>query len=85
MAKKKGRKFSINLIIVGLVSGMLTTFSLMCIPCLMAAYPSIGLFFALAGALFLLLARNSWIFIVLGVLLIALGFLLSLSKRNKCG
>jgi hypothetical protein len=85
MAKKKKDKFSINLIIMGVVSGMLATFSLMCIPCLMAAYPSMGLFFALVGASFLLLARNSWVLIVLGVLLIALGFLLSLSKRNKCG
>ena len=85
MAKKKKDKFSINLMIIGVVSGMLATFSLMCIPCLMAAYPSIGLFFALMGALFLLLARNSWVLVVLGVLLIVLGFLLSLSKRNKCG
>ncbi|NYZ76006.1 hypothetical protein H0N98_02035 [Candidatus Micrarchaeota archaeon] len=86
MAKKKDKaKLSINFLIIGLVSGLLATFSMMCIPCLMAAFPSIPLFFAFVGALSLLLVRYSWVFVPVGLFFIALGFLLLLSKRNKCG
>lgn len=88
MAKKKDKKkskMSTPLLIVGVISGMFATFSLMCIPCIMAAYPAIGLFFAMLGALALLLARYSWIFMVVGVLLIVIGILLQLSQRKTCG
>jgi hypothetical protein len=87
MAKKRGKKkVSISLLIIGIVAGIFTAFSVMCIPCIMAAYPSIGLLFALLGALALLLARYSWAFLLLGFLLIGLGVLLQLSqRRRKCG
>lgn len=82
MAKKKA-KMSSSLIIIGMLSGLFATFSVMCIPCIMAAYPSIGLFFALLGALALLLSRYSWVFFIFGALLILLGILLQLSTRKK--
>jgi len=86
MAKKKGKqsKFDLRLIIIGLISGMFAMFSMMCIPCIMAAYPSIGLFFAFLGALSILLSKYSWVFLVLGILLLAIGLLLQFSRKNKC-
>jgi len=88
MAKKKKEgkeKLSFSLILVGLISTVLATFSLMCIPCIMGAYPAIPLFFAFLGALSLLLMRYSWLFLALGVLLIGVGVLLQLSgKKKKC-
>jgi hypothetical protein len=82
VAKKKN-KLDIRLVLIGIFSAMFVTFSVMCIPCLMAAYPSIGLFFAVLGALALLLSRYSWVFIVIGVLLISLGVLLQYLARKK--
>ncbi|MCX6777075.1 MAG: hypothetical protein NTY73_03870 [Candidatus Micrarchaeota archaeon] len=86
MAKKKGKqdKFDLRLVIIGLISGMFAMFSLMCIPCIMAAYPSIGLFFAFLGVLSILLSRYSWVLLVIGVLLIAVAMLLQISRKNKC-
>ncbi|NYZ79396.1 hypothetical protein H0N99_04585 [Candidatus Micrarchaeota archaeon] len=78
-------KYSPKLMLIGIVSAIIATFSLMCIPCLMATFPSIGLFFAFLGVLALFLARYSWVFLILGVLLLVLGVLLSLQRKNKCG
>ncbi|MCX6775985.1 MAG: hypothetical protein NT130_04005 [Candidatus Micrarchaeota archaeon] len=86
MAKKKGKQseFDLRLIIIGLISGMFAIFSVMCIPCIMAAYPSIGLFFAFLGVLSILLSRYSWVLLAIGVLLIAIAMLLQVSRKNKC-
>ena len=86
MAKKKGKqsKLDSRLIVAGLISGLFATLSMMCIPCLMAAYPSIGLFFAFLGALSILLSKYSWVFLILGIFLLAIGLLLQFSRRNKC-
>ena len=86
MAKKKGKqsKLDLRLILIGLISGMFAMFSMMCIPCIIAAYPSIGLFFAFLGVLAILLSRYSWILLAIGVLLIAIAMLLQFSRKNKC-
>jgi uncharacterized protein YqhQ len=86
MAKKKRkRKLSPSLLIIGIVSGMFATFGMMCIPCIMAAYPSIGLFFASLGALSILLVRYNWVFLIIGVLLISTGVLLQFwGSKKKC-
>ena len=84
-AAKNKIQYDPRLMLVGIVSAMIATFSLMCIPCLVATFPSIAIFFAFLGVLALFLARYSLIFLVLGVLLLALGVLLSLQKKNKCG
>jgi len=89
MAKKRGnqakrRKLSTPLMVAGIISGIFAVLSMMCIPCIMAAYPSIGIFFAFLGALFILLSKYSWFFLLLGIPMLAIGLLLRFSRNNKC-
>lgn len=84
-AAKNNIQYSPKLILIGLVSTMIATLSMICVPCLLATFPSLALFFAFLGVLAMLLARYSWVFLILGVLLLAIGLLLSLQRKNKCG
>jgi|GEM_PF-6742914 amino acid transporter len=86
MPKKQAKqKLDMRLIIIGFIAGLSATFSMMCIPCIFAAFPQIPLFFAVLGGVALFFGRNSWVFILIGLLLIAAGFLLQmLSKKKVC-
>ena len=82
MARKKF-KLDPFLVILGVISGVFATLSIMCIPCILAANPSIALFFAFLGTLSILLAPYSWLFLILGVLFLAAGITLQLAGRKK--
>ncbi len=82
--KSKGKsRVSPSLVIIGIISGLFAALGVMCIPCIMAAYPSIGLFFALMGALVMLLAPYNWFFVIAGMFFLLLGILLQFSARKK--
>ncbi|MEM3555129.1 MAG: hypothetical protein QXF56_00165 [Candidatus Micrarchaeia archaeon] len=85
MPKKlaKKTKLDMRLILIGFIAGLSATFSMMCIPCVFAAFPQIPLFFSVLGAVVLFFGRNSWLFVVVGLLLIATGFLLQFLSRKK--
>lgn len=84
MPKKAKIKLSPHLVLIGLISGLFATFSLMCIPCILAAFPEIPLFFAVLGAIALFIGRNSLLLIIIGTLLIAIGVLAQIySKKPK--
>ncbi|QLJ52752.1 MAG: hypothetical protein Sv326_0577 [Candidatus Fermentimicrarchaeum limneticum] len=89
MARRKEKKkteLDLRFVLIGVVSGMFAMFGMMCIPCIVAANPSIALFLTVLGAISILLAKNSWLFILVGVILLAVGITFQfLAGRNKCG